>query len=318
MRRSVKIGTLILAVAVAFGIFMAGPQYRLAKQQNPYEYKLTSPASPELQSVGLISSAKDGAESPQRNDEVARKIIQNGYVSLIVKQYDPFFQALQRQLAQEGGYVSNLEANRSNGKLISARIIVRIPSARTNIMVSWLHEKGEVIAEKVTAEDVSEEYYDTQARLANAKRLEARLIEMVKTNTGKLEDLILLEEKIGEIRGQIEQMEGRMRTLDRLVSLATLTLDVQVQSVAVAYQPPTFTSRLAHTWKESTEALGDFLKGTALLIVGALPWIPVAFLLIGLIIVGYRMVARIVARPSRSPELAAKQTLADGTSAPQS
>jgi hypothetical protein len=108
----------------------------------------------------------------------------------------------------------------------------------------------------------------------------------------------LLEEKIGEIRGQIEQMEGRMRTLDRLVSLATLTIDVQVESVAVAYQPPTFASRLAHTWEESTEALGDFLRGTALLIVGVLPWIPVAFAIIGLMVVIYRMGIRIFRKRS--------------------
>jgi hypothetical protein len=292
MRRSVKIGIFVLAIAIAFGIFVARQQHQLDKSQGPYEYKASTPAIAELQSAGYIGS-KDGTEAPQRNSEVARKIIQNGYVSVLVKHYDPFLLALQRQLAQEGGYVSNLEANRSNGKLISARIIVRIPSARTNIMVSWLHEKGEVLTEKVTAEDVSEEYYDTQARLTNAKRLESRLIEMVKNNTGKLEDLILLEEKIGEIRGQIEQMEGRMRTLDRLVSLATLTIDVQVQSVAVAYQPPTFASRLAHTWKQSTEALGDFLKGTALLIVGVLPWIPVAFAVLGLMLLVYRMAARI-------------------------
>jgi hypothetical protein len=71
-------------------------------------------------------------------------------------------------------------------------------------MVSWLREQGIIQSENIKAEDVSEEYYDIQARLENAKRLEARLLDMVQKNTGKLADLVLLEEKLGEVRERIE------------------------------------------------------------------------------------------------------------------
>jgi hypothetical protein len=285
MKRSVKMGTAILAIVIAIGFFFGTFQSRHAKILAPLEYKDQGLDKQMTNDLGYVAATTP--ESP------ARKIIQNGYVSMLVKHYDPFYQALQRQLAQEGGFISNLEANRNGGSLISARITVRVPSSRTNVMVSWLHEKGDIITEKITAEDVSEEYYDTEARLTNAKRLEVRLMEMVKTNTGKLEDLILLEEKIGEIRGQIEQMEARIRTLNRLVSLATLTIDVQVSTTAPVIQPPTFASRIGKTWRESTEALTDFLKGTALIFVGALPWLPVLFLLIAALVFIYKIAARI-------------------------
>jgi hypothetical protein len=287
MKRWVKISLFLVAVVFTFGLFFG------RSVDKKFGLKggggLGEPQQADLGYLSQTSSPE--AKVPASPSEVARKIIQTGNVSLIVKHYDPFYQALQKQLALEGGFISNLEANRSSGKLVSARITIRVPSSRTNIFVSWLHEKGEVIAEKITAEDVSEEYYDTEARLANAKRLEARLIDMVKTHTGKLQDLILLEEKIGEIRGQIEQMEARIRTLNRLVSLATLTIDVQVTNTTVI-QAPTFASRIGKTWRKSTEALTDFLKDSTLVFVGVLPWIPVFILMIGIMLLIFRVGAR--------------------------
>jgi hypothetical protein len=291
MKRWIKIVGLLAAV-LAISFFLVRPKYDKPVSKNAQvPYKADPEVQEQLASLGYIDSGDYEEPKSTVPGEVARKIIQSGHVSLYVKHYDPFYQALQKQLAQEGGFISNLEANRSSGKLLSARIVVRVPSTRTNIFVSWLHEKGEIISEKITAEDVSEEFYDTQARLANAKRLESRLIDMVKTHTGKLQDLILLEEKIGEIRGQIEQMEARIRTLNRLVSLATLTIDVQVTNTTVN-QAPTFASRIGKTWRKSTEALTDFLKDTTLVFIGVLPWIPVFILMIGMMLLIFRVGAR--------------------------
>lgn len=287
MKRFLKPAIIIVVIFSAITLFLARPQKRamMAQQSRPAE--LNEEAKKQLQALGYVDATKS-----QPNP--ARKIITTGQVALTVKVYDSFYKSLEQQLQEVGGYVSSLEATRDSGSVRYAAITIRIPPARTNLMVSWLREQGMIQSENIKAEDVSEEYYDIQARLANAKRLEARLLDMVQKNTGKLADLVLLEEKIGEVRENIEQMEGRIRNMDHLISLATLTLNVQVQgSTTVA--TPTFASRAIHAWKNSLNALKEVSQSGLLALIAILPWIlPVSLAVVVLMFVfkGIRRVFR--------------------------
>jgi len=264
MKRFLKPAIIILAIVCATTFFLGRPEKRAMMVAPSSPVRLNEEAAKKLQALGYIDEAK--------STDAARKIITTGQIALTVKVYDSFYKSLEQQLQQVGGYVSSLEATRDSGSVRYATIAIRIPPARTNLMVSWLREQGMIQSENIKAEDVSEEYYDIQARLANAKRLEARLLDMVQKNTGKLSDLVLLEEKIGEVRENIEQMEGRIRNMDHLISLATLTLNVQVQgSTTVA--TPTFASRAIQAWKDSLEALKEVSQSGLLALIAVLPWI---------------------------------------------
>lgn len=274
MKRFLKPAIIILAIVASITFFLGRSAPKLATRSF---------------SVGGYdeqSLAKNVAlQVPSTPATPERKIITSGQVALTVKVYDSFYKALEQQLQQVGGYVSSLEATRDSGSVRWATITIRIPPSRTNLMVSWLREQGLIQSENIKAEDVSEEYYDIQARLANAKRLEARLLDMVQKNTGKLEDLILLEEKLGEVRENIEQMEGRIRNMDRLISLATLSLNVQVQN-STTIAPPTFASRAIHAWKDSLKALNEVSQSALLTLIAVLPWVlPVSLVAIVLMFV---------------------------------
>ena len=228
-----------------------------------------APAAEKLRALGYVSDAKQKT--------VARKIIQSGEVTIQVKRYEPFLDALEKQIRILNGYVSNVQSHRSGEAVSSAALTLRVPPERLTTLVSWLREQGLLTSERITTEDISEQYYDLQARLENARRFEARLLEMLKTQTGGLQDLILVEDKINQTREQIEQMEGRIRYFDALTNLATLNVQVQVESVYIPPQKPTFGNRLIHAWKDSIEALSMAGQAVVLLSVSALPWIPPLF-----------------------------------------
>lgn len=297
MRRFLKPALLVIAI-LSVVIFFVGRQAEKASigrttKVESYKVDFNAPETPaKLSSLGYIESK---LATPTTPPETTRKIIQTGQVTLSVKHYDSFYKALQKEVQQTGGYVSNLEANRDSGTVTLARIVIRIPPARTNLMVSWLREQGEIQSENIKAEDVSEEYYDIHARLENSKRLESRLIDMVKTNTGKLEDLILLEEKLGEIREKIEQMEGRIRNMDRLISLATLSLNVQVQS-STTITAPTFSSRAASAWKDSVIALKEVSQGLLLALITIVPWVVPLCLAAVILMFVFKVIRRIFRR----------------------
>jgi hypothetical protein len=80
--------------------------------------------------------------------------------------------------------------------------------------------------ETVTAnvQDVGEEYVDMGARATNAKRMEARLIEMLATRTGKLDEVLTVEQELRRVREEIERYEARLRYLEKHASVSSLDI----------------------------------------------------------------------------------------------
>ncbi len=85
---------------------------------------------------------------------------------------------------------------------------------------------GELKNQTLGTEDVTKAYFDTDARLRNAKRMEERLLQMLDKNTGKVSDLLQVEKELGRVREQIEQMQGELKYYDALVQYATVTISL--------------------------------------------------------------------------------------------
>ena len=83
--------------------------------------------------------------------------------------------------------------------------------------------------------------------------------------------------------------------MDRLISLATLTLNVQVQS-STTVVTPTFASRALHAWKHSLKSLKEVSQSGLLALIAILPWI----LPIGLAVVILTFVFRGIRRVFRT------------------
>jgi uncharacterized protein DUF4349 len=193
---------------------------------------------------------------------------------LTVKSFDTFFAELRDQTNLQGGFIGQVQANRGAGSVSAAQIVVRIPPDSIDTFARWLRDQGTLTFEHVTGEDISEQYFDLSARLQNARRFETRLLEILRTQTGKLQDVVLVEEKLNQVREQIEQFEGKVRLYDNLTGLATLTLSVRVEEHYVVSHPPTFSGLVLATWQKSIRALRESLEALALVCVAVTPWIP--------------------------------------------
>jgi hypothetical protein len=86
----------------------------------------------------------------------------------------------------------------------------------------------------VNAEDVSEEFVDLTARAANGRRLEERLVDLLRTRTGKLQDVLTVERELARVREEIERIDGRMRFLKSSAQLSTLSVNL--------FEPPPLVS----------------------------------------------------------------------------
>ena len=116
----------------------------------------------------------------------------------------------------------------------------------------------------VGSQDVTEEYVDLEARIRNKREEEKRLLKHLADSTGKLEDILAVEKELSRVRGEAEQMEGRLRFLADRAELSTVTIEA---SEWKDFKPPvaaTFRTQVGRTFFLSVEARSRIRQGARL------------------------------------------------------
>lgn len=155
-------------------------------------------------------------------------IIRNGQVSIEVDSLEIAIDAVQNLATSLGGYTGNTSLTAGAYTVRSATLELKIPSARYENALSRLSPIGKVESQSSTAQDVGEEFVDVTARQANAHRLEERLIALLATRTGTLEDVLAVERELARVREEVERYEGRLRYLRAHVATCTLYAHLSV------------------------------------------------------------------------------------------
>ncbi|HEU5115338.1 MAG TPA: DUF4349 domain-containing protein, partial [Isosphaeraceae bacterium] len=158
---------------------------------------------------------------------------------------------------------------------------LRIPVDRFESFVEAVKPLGELEQFNRTAQDVTAEYYDVEARIKNKQVEEQTLTKILEERSGKLEDVLKIEIELSRVRGEIEQMQGRIRLLDNLSSLATLTLNVRERDSFEPAAPvvANFSTQIARTWHDSIHSLTELGKGLVLFVVRWVLWTPILAIL---------------------------------------
>jgi hypothetical protein len=125
-----------------------------------------------------------------------------------------------------GGYVANSSVQGGEKELRQATLELKMPADRFPDAAAGLNSLGKVEYVNVNAQDVGEEFVDVTARVENSRRLEQRLIGLLATRTGKLEEVLSVERELARVRETIERYEGRLRYLRTRIAISTLTVTV--------------------------------------------------------------------------------------------
>ena len=153
-------------------------------------------------------------------------VIRTGTASLEVDSLEPAIAEIRRLVARVGGYVGNTALQAGDESVRSAMLELRIPADRFDEVVGGLAPVGEIEYVNVNAEDVGEQYVDLTARADNARRLEARLTELLAARTGKLGDVLAVERELARVREEIERIDGRLRYLRTRAEMSSLSVSV--------------------------------------------------------------------------------------------
>jgi hypothetical protein len=207
-------------------------------------------------------------------DYAALMIIRIGHASVEVTALDVALADLQALALRTGGYVANTQFTGGKEQHRSASLEIRMPAERFDDAISGLRGIGTLETLQVSAEDVGEEYTDITARVANARRMEQRLIELLATRTGKLADVLTVEGELARVREQIERYEGRLRFLKQRTSMSRVTVSLHEPVPLVSQSAGPILAAFRQAWRNFVElvALAIGLSGVV---------IPVAAVLAG-------------------------------------
>ena len=153
-------------------------------------------------------------------------VIRTGQAFIEVDKVDPAILKIRQLAAQVGGYIANSSISGGRDQIRQATLELKIPAPRYEQAVGSLSTIGKVETVNSTAQDVGEEFVDVTARVGNARRLEERLITLLSTRTGKLDEVLRVERELARVREEIERYEGRLRYLSTRVATSTLTITV--------------------------------------------------------------------------------------------
>jgi len=251
-----------------------------------------APSASGQAAVAIPSSAIAGnAIASNATTDSAQKspsmIIRNGSAAVQVDSLERAIAAVQQLAAAYGGFVGNTSLSAGEYQVRSATLELKIPVARFDAALNGLAPIGKVESVSTTAEDVGEEFVDVTARAANAKRLEDRLIDLLATRTGKLEDVLAVERELARVREEIERYEGRLRFLKTRVALSTLTVTVHERAPLVSVTPGQ--NVLLEAFKDAWRNFVRFVAG-AISMLGII--IPSLALVVAVLIVWRRLRGR--------------------------
>jgi hypothetical protein len=177
----------------------------------------------------IPTAAEEAAQAPAQEPAPAlanRKLIRNATVELEIVSFDNAVQKITAFANEEHGYVATTDSEKqANGKL-RGQVVVKVLPENLDRFLQKIRNLGELKKQTLSTEDVTKAYFDTDARLKNAHVMEQRLIDMLKTKTGKVSDLLQVEKELGRVREEIEKMQGELKYWDSQVQFATVTISL--------------------------------------------------------------------------------------------
>ena len=219
------------------------------------------------------------ADGTPASDPASRpvKMIYNGYMEMQTQDFDTAASGIEALVRELGGYFQQSSvSNRGSSSYRHGSYTIRIPAAQFEAFFQRAGQLCHVTYTNTTADDVSESYYDTEARLETA-RIKLERLQQLLAKATSMEDIITIESAISETEWDIENLSGTLRHYDALVDYATVNVELSEvyqlsgQDKAVT----TFGGRLGQSFVNGLRAVGSALEDFAVWLAYSWVWLAV-------------------------------------------
>ncbi len=271
------------------------------------------PAAEESAEYALARSGEgsdltaETSEAPANGKpSLADKIIYSGYMYIETTKFDEAVAAVDAKVKEFGGFIESSNINgrteyRPDGttSLVdrNASYVVRVPSAKFDAFVKQSGSLGNVLSSNTSAENITSQFTDAEARKDSLKVQEERLLAMME-KTDNIKSLIELEERLTEVRYEYEAIERKLINWQNQVDYSSINLNLQEVAIYTPVVPVqrTFGEKLGSALSDGWNGFVRFIQAILIGLAGALP----ALILLALLALILVLILRSAKRKSKA------------------
>lgn len=240
---------------------------------------------------------EDGKSSAEVVDDSAadanqgRKLIRTVNLDVETKEFDKAVSTVQQQVNAMGGYVENMDTFNGSGysdyyRTRYTNLTIRIPKDKADAFLEEVSDLCNVVSRSESMEDVTLTYVDLESHRNALRSEQDRLLELME-QAETIEDLITIEDRLTEVRYQLESMESQLRTYDNKIDYSTVYLNIsEVKELTpVDEVEKTAWERISGGFLESLENVGEGLANFGIWFLVHIPYLVVWAVVIVLIVV---------------------------------
>lgn len=225
-----------------------------------------------MEDSDVSNAGQETTQQEEARNYEERKLIKEGWVTFETDDIKTTRKQVFNAVNKYKGYVSKDNEYHSSGR-ISNDITIRVPAEHFDNLLKEATKGIDNFEDKtIEVKDVTEEFLDVQARLETKKELEKRYLKLVE-KAGSIKEILEVEKELGELRGEIESIEGRLRYLKSRISLSTLHMSFY-KRVEVRNNEESFGEKISDNFLQGWNGIVQFFIGIVkiwpLLIIGAI------------------------------------------------
>lgn len=234
----------------------------------------------EVYEVPAEGSMDVGMEAPDVTESAAtstRKLIRTVNMDVETKTFDDLLNMINSKLNELGGYVENSDIYNGssyyqNTPIRNASMTLRVPSKNLDVFLDALQGQATVTNINQSVEDVTLSYVDMDSRKKSLQTEQDRLLELL-SQAEDMEDILLIEERLSEVRYNIESMESQLRTYDNKVDYSTIYINIQEVETLTVVEPESTGDRISREFSMNVARIGFAFREFGIGIVVNIPYI---------------------------------------------
>ena len=218
-----------------------------------------------------------------------RKLIRNVSMNVETDEFDALVTELQIKITQLGGYVEQSDMSGSrmdgSGKPVPrfADMTVRIPVSQMNSFVRTVETNGNVTDKSESTQDVTLQYSDLESKKKSLEIEQEKLWEFLE-KAESIDTVITLQQRLSEIRYQLESMESQLRLYDNQVDYSTVSLSIREVNTFTPTSPESAGTRISKGFSNNFKAFKTITANFLIGMIVTIPfWFPIV-LIAGIII----------------------------------
>lgn len=223
----------------------------------------------------------DSAELP-----AGRKLIRTVDMHVETDGFDDLLSRITDHIRELGGYVetSDISGRRASYQNEpaprNAFLTARIPSAKLDLFITSVEEQGNVVNKSENTQDVTLQYSDLESRKKSLSIEQDRIWALLE-KADTLEAVIALEERLSEIRYQLESMESQLRLYDNQVDYSTVTIRIQEVTTFTPTAPESLGQRIGTSFSKNMRSVSQFFTTLFIVLISGIPiWGPILIILL--------------------------------------